>query len=99
MNNTKEINLNIKFNRSYIFFKWILQKYKTQLPYNGEIKQFAITNNYCHKICDQWRNYGVGYRVWNLLHKDLIISFLMGKIDNLDLYQLEREFLELKQEK
>jgi len=50
MNNTKEINLNIKFNRSYIFFKWILQKYKTQLPYNGEIKQFAITNNYCHKI-------------------------------------------------
>jgi hypothetical protein len=99
MNNTKEINLNIKFNRSYIFFKWILQKYKTQLPYNGEIRQFAITNNYCPKICDQWRNYGVGYRVWNLLHKDLIISFLIGKIDNLDLYELEREFLELKQEK
>jgi len=99
MNNTKEINLNIKFNRSYIFFKWILQKYKTQLPYNGEIRQFAITNNYCPKICDQWRNYGVGYRVWNLLHKDLIISFLIGKIDNLDLYELEREFLKLKQEK
>jgi hypothetical protein len=99
MNNIKEINLNIKFNRSYIFFKWILQKYKTQLPYNGEIRQFAITNNYCPKICDQWRNYGVGYRVWNLLHKDLIISFLIGKIDNLDLYELEREFLELKQEK
>jgi len=99
MNNTKEINLNIKFNRSYIFFKWILQKYKIQLPYNGEIRQFAITNNYCPKICDQWRNYGVGYRVWNLLHKDLIISFLIGKIDNLDLYELEREFLELKQEK
>jgi hypothetical protein len=98
MNNTKEINLNIKFNRSYIFFKWILQKYKTQLPYNGEIRQFAITNNYCPKICDQWRNYGVGYRVWNLLHKDLIISFLIGKIDNpLDLYELEREFLELNQ--
>jgi hypothetical protein len=97
--NNKEINLNIKFNRSYIFFKWILQKYKIQLPYNGEIRQFAITNNYCPKICDQWRNYGVGYRVWNLLHKDLIISFLMGKIDNLDLYELEREFLELKQEK
>jgi hypothetical protein len=99
MNNTKEINLNIKFNRSYIFFKWILQKYKIQLPYNGEIRQFAITNNYCPKICDQWRNYGVGYRVWNLLHKDLIISFLIGKIDTTDFYQLEREFLELKQEK
>jgi hypothetical protein len=93
------ININIKFNGSYLFFRWVLQHYKNQLPYNGEVKQFAIENNYCPKICDQWRNYGVGYRVWNLLHKDLIISFLIGKIDCADFYDLEREFLELKQEK
>ena len=93
------MNINIKFNGSYLFFRWILQNYKKQLPYNGEIKQFAITNNYCPNICDQWRNYGVGYRVWNLLYKDLIISFLMGKIETADVYELEKIYLGLKQKK
>ena len=93
------ININIKFNGSYLFFRWVLQHYKNQLPYNGEVKQFAIDNNYCPKICDQWRNYGVGYRVWNLLYKDLIISFLMGKVDNPNIYELEKKFLDLKQKK
>ena len=93
------MNINIKFNGSYLLFRWILQKYKKQLPYNGEIKQFAIENNYCPKICDQWRNYGVGCRAWNLLNKDLAISFLIGKIDNANVYDLEKMYLELKQKK
>ena len=87
----KSINLNIKFNGSYNLFKWILNKYRDQLPYNGEVKQFAINNNYCPNICDQWRNYGVGYRVWNLLHKDLTIAFLMNKIEIANVFELQTQ--------
>lgn len=92
MINTNPIDLNIKFNGSYPLFKWILQKYKTQLPYNGEVKQFAIQNNYCPKMSCQWRNYGVGFRVWNILHKDLTIAFLINKIEITNVYELEKIF-------
>lgn len=83
------IDLNVRFNGSYYLLLWILKKYKKELPYNGEVKQFALSNNYSIKICDQWRNYGVGYRVWNLLHKDLTIGFLIGKIQCANLFELE----------
>ena len=33
------------------------------------------------------------------LYKDLIISFLMGKIETADVYELEKKFLDLKQKK
>lgn len=98
MINFKPVDLNIKFNGSYYLFLWILKKYKNQLPYNGEIKQFALANNYCPKICDQWRNYGVGNRVWNLLHKDLTIACLMNKIEIANVFELEKMYNEWKKD-
>lgn len=86
----------IKFSGSYELLKWILLKYKTQLPYNGELKQFAVKNNYCPDICDHWRNYGVGYRVWTLLQKDLVISHLMDRIEMFDLKDLQKLHLDSK---
>jgi len=78
-----KIEPNLRFSGSYYLLKWILAKYKKELPYGGEIKQFSLQNHYSINICDQWRNYGVGYRVWNIIHKDLLIAHLVGKIESL----------------
>ena len=90
MINSEKVDLNIKFNGDYYFFRWILKKYKNELPYNGQIKQFAIQNNYNNGACDQWRDYGVGNRVWNLLHKDLTILYLTNKIQVANLFELQK---------
>jgi hypothetical protein len=90
MIHSEKVDLNIKFNGSYYLFRWILKKYKNDLPYNGQIKQFAIQNNYGAGVCDQWRNYGVGNRVWNLLHKDLTILYLTNKIQVANLFELQK---------
>lgn len=87
--NKEEIDLNIKFSGDYYLLLWILRKYKKELPYQGCIKYFALNNNYSLKVCDAWRRYGVGYKVWNILHKDLTILFLMGKIEMISLSELE----------
>lgn len=92
MINNNPIDLNVHFNGSYKLFKWILKKYKKQLPYNGNVKDFAVSNNYCPQISDHWRYYGVGHRVWNLLHKDLTILFLMNKIEIANLNELKNMF-------
>jgi len=90
MIHSEKIDLSIKFNGSYYLFRWILKKYKNDLPYNGQIKQFAVQNNYGAGVCDQWRNYGVGNRVWNLLHKDLTILYLTNKIQVANLFELQK---------
>ena len=90
MIHSEKADLSIKFNGSYYLFRWILKKYKNDLPYNGQIKQFAIQNNYGAGVCDQWRNYGVGNRVWNLLHKDLTILYLTNKIQVANLFELQK---------
>ncbi len=90
MIHSEKVDLSIKFNGSYYLFRWILKKYKNDLPYNGQIKQFAIQNNYGAGVCDQWRNYGVGNRVWNLLHKDLTILYLTNKIRVANLFELQK---------
>lgn len=86
------IDLNIKFNGSYQFFRWILLKYKKELPYCGYVSHFALENNYCVSSSKDWKHYGVGYRVWNLLHKDLTIAFLMGKIPVANIYELQKMY-------
>lgn len=86
------------FSGSYGLLKWIIQKYKNELPYNGSIMQFATLNHYTQSICSsKWKHNGVGYRVWNGLEKDLIILTLMGKVKDRDartLVQLKAEYLE-----
>lgn len=94
--NQQPIDLNIKFNGSYEFFRWILLKYKNELPYCGYASHFALQNNYCVSSPKDWKHYGVGYRVWNLLHKDLTIAFLMGKIEKANIFELQEIYNQLK---
>lgn len=86
------VDLNIKFNGSYQLLKWILRKYTRELPYNGKVKEFSIQNNFSEAICNKWINYGVGNRVWNLLHKDLTILYLTNKIPTANLFELEKMY-------
>ena len=90
INCEKNLNLNIKFNGGYYLLRWILKKYKNELPYNGQIKHFALQNNYSEKSVDTWRMNGVGNRVWNILHKDLTILYLTNKIEVANLFELEK---------
>ena len=93
------------FSGSYELLKWILRKYKDELPYNGSIMNFATLNHYTQSICSsKWKHNGVGYRVWGslekdlvILEKDLVIATLMGKVADSDaktLVQLKAEYLE-----
>jgi hypothetical protein len=86
------LEINIKFTGSYYLLKWILKKYKHELPYIGQVTEFAIKNNYSKRVIHHWSYYGVGYRVWNCLHKDLFIIFLMGKIQYEGLEQLKKDY-------
>jgi hypothetical protein len=85
-------DLNITFHGSYNLLVWILKKYRIQLPYNGEIKQFVLQNNYTLYCSTHWKKYGVNSRVWNTLQKDLIICFLMNKIENISLSELKQMY-------
>lgn len=93
----KKTELNTKFNGSYELLKYILKKYTNELPYKGQVKIFTVSNGYCPMAGDQWRNYGVSPRVWNLLHKDLTILFLLNKISIVNLNDLQQEFKKQKQ--
>lgn len=86
---------NIRFSGSYELLKWVLQKYKSELPYNGEIFRFAVSNRYSENTCNHWSYRGVNERVWNMIHKDLVIANLMGAVkdeDVRDLDCLKKEF-------
>lgn len=85
-------NLNITFHGSYDLLVWILKKYRNQLPYNGEVKQFVLQNNYTLYCSTHWKKYGVNSRVWNAIHKDLLIAFLMGKIEIVSLNDLKKMY-------
>lgn len=85
------------FSGSYDLLKWILKKYENELEYRGSIMRFTAYNHYTTSICSsKWKHEGIGYRVWAILEKDLIIARLMGKIKEEDvrsLNQLKSEFL------
>jgi hypothetical protein len=84
--------LNINFNGSYALLKYIVQKYEI---YNSEITKFITENNYGISATSSWRKKGVPPRVWNLVHKDLIMLRCLGRMKEdevMTLEQLEREF-------
>lgn len=89
LSNQPAIDLNIKFKGSYELLCWILKRYKKELPYSGYIGHFATANNYYFSCSKEWKRYGVNYKVWNLLHKDLVIGYLMNKIEVANLNQLQ----------
>lgn len=91
----EKFDLNVHFTGDYDFFKWILKKYKNQLPYQGEVLKFANQTFYSKDISYSWRKFGVQVRAWNQLHKDLIIASLIGSIEEpKTLEELQQEFLE-----
>lgn len=84
--------LNIEFNGSYALLKYIIQKYKI---YNSEITKFITENNYGVTAAIAWRKKGVPPRVWNLIHKDLIMLRCIGRTEEnevMSLKELEKEF-------
>jgi hypothetical protein len=79
--------LNIEFRGSYKLLKYIVQKYNLS---QGEITRFAVDNNYSIPACQIWnRNNKVPPRLWSVVHKDLIMLRLLGKIEENDVMTLE----------
>ena len=90
-------SLNLNFNGSYQLLKWVVKKYKNELPYGGEILKFSGSLPYSKNMSNNWNLYGVPVRVWNVLNKDITIAYLMGNIKGKDLKtlkELKREFEE-----
>lgn len=91
----KDINLDDSFSGNFDLLKCLLDKYKNVLGYK-DIKEFAKLNGYKDfNTCSyRWMDFGVPQRVWYMLHKDLLISHLMGKLDaeECDLRKLKEEF-------
>lgn len=89
----EKFTLNIRFTGDYEFLKWVLKKYKNQLPYEGEILKFANKTFYSKNISYSWSRLGVQVRAWNQLNKDLIIASLIGIIEEpKTLHELKEEF-------
>jgi hypothetical protein len=84
---------NTRFNGSYELLEYILKKYKDILPYNGEVSNLAREYHYYKDIKYTWQKYGVHSRIWACLRKDLIILYLVSKLDkNVSLEELKEEF-------
>lgn len=87
-----------QFSGSYELLKYILAKYKEELPYKGKIKYFYIYNGY-YRTASNFSFNGVNNKVWISLNKDLTIANLQGKIKNLlTLEQLKQEFIQKNSE-
>jgi hypothetical protein len=86
-------DLNTSFEGSYQLLKYIVDKYEI---YNAQVTKFVTENNYGISATSSWRKKGmVPNRVWNLIHKDLIMLRLLGGIKEdeiMTLEDLEEEF-------
>jgi hypothetical protein len=90
----EDISLTAKFSGSYELLKYIIKKYGQHM-YSGQILQFALQNNYTIACSTNWKRNGVQMRVWNALHKDLVILRLSGKVaedEVMSLKDLKEEF-------
>jgi hypothetical protein len=84
---------NTKFNGSYELLEYVLKKYKSELPYNGEVSELAKQYSFFKDIKYTWQKYGVHNRLWALIRKDLTILYLCGKLEtNISLEELKIEF-------
>jgi len=91
------MDLNIDFEGDYAFLKWIIYKHDTVLPYDG-IVDYACCNLYTKNSSHFWGQNGVPKRVWNQLHKDLLILGLVGRINYSGIESLEKMRKEFKKE-
>lgn len=89
------ITFNLRFSGSYDLLKWIVSKYKKELPYDGMVIKFMNDTFYTKDSSYSWNKNGVPTRVWNVLNKDLVMATLLGRIKEEDaktLEQLKEEF-------
>lgn len=78
-----DLKFNVRFCGDLELLKWILHKYKTELPYNGSIYNFVAEINYEKTAVNNWKKFGVNNRVWGIVHKDITMAYLMGKIKDI----------------
>ena len=101
---SNKININDKnFGGCYDLFKYIIKKYKTQLPeYRGSYIRCLEEYAYLAGRQNHMARNGVPSRIWALLHKDLLIARLMNRFtddDYMTLHELKEEFTELQKNK
>lgn len=86
-------SISYSFSGSIDFLNFVLSKYNL---YGGSVRQFLLDNkwNNPRQVKYSWSINGIPQRAWNILHKDLLIIHLMGKINinQSDLRVLEKEF-------
>ena len=83
-----EDTMNIVFDGSYALLKYIIENNNI---YDSQITKFITENCYGISASSSWRKKKVPSRIWNLVHKDLMILRLSGK-DVKTLEELRREF-------
>lgn len=77
-------------NSSYDLLKWVLKKFKKELPYNGGVVEFLKRSHYSTtNSSNYWKEFGVPNRIWLFLHKDLVIARSIGRIKKGDFESLE----------
>lgn len=94
----KETDINREnFSGCYDLFKYVIRKYKTELPYNGSV--IKTLESYCYRREHHFDRDGVTIKIWIMLNKDLFIAALMGRMkleDYKTLHELKNEFKELQ---
>tara|TARA_Y100000385_G_C12880496_1_gene545548 strand:- start:43 stop:324 length:282 start_codon:yes stop_codon:yes gene_type:complete len=76
------IFIDYNFSGDLQLLSFILDKHKNYL-YDGSVKKFIESNkwNNASQLKYSWQINGVPPRVWNILHKDLIILRLKGLLN------------------
>ena len=86
------------FSGSYELYKYIVQKYTHELPYEGYVTKAVQGAGYARE--HHFDRLGVSLKLWIILSKDLYIAAQMGRIRSDDyktLYELKEEFKELSE--
>ena len=85
------------FSGSYDLYKYIVQKYTHELPYDGYVTKAVQGAGYARE--HHFERLGVSLKLWIILSKDLFIAVLTGRIKSDDyktLHELKKEHQELQ---
>ena len=86
----KSEDLNTNFKSTYQVLEYVLNKYNIA---NGDVRQFAGNNFYNltdpRPVLTWKKNNKVPNKLWNLLHKNLVLLRVSGKIKDSDIMSLE----------
>lgn len=81
----------ISFTGNLELLRWIIEKYENQLDYQGSVYKFANKIGYNDKSAIMnWKRFGIKSRIWYVLHQDITMAYLMGKIKDDELKTLSQ---------